>query len=540
LTALSGSKEKKTKSFIGGVAVLTASTAVVKIIGLFYKIPMIYLVGVEGMAYFLAAYHIYTLLFTLSTAGLPIAVSILVSRCRASGNFAGGESVYRIASLLFTTVGAIFTAVLYACAEPIASLIDIKEAADCIRAVAPSLLFVSMGSAVKGYFQGCQNMRPTAVSQIIESVGKLGLGLLFTKLAISRGMPLPKIAAAAIMGLSAGVIISTLYLFACRMKTKKENYSFGSEYSGRKILKELLAISAPITVGSAVISITSLIDTALISSRLQSAGYASSVANAMYSSYGNLSIPIFNLIPAFMAPIAISMAPTVADAASRGDKNKERQLLDSSFKLCGMIAIPSSVGIAVFSNEILKLIFPSEINATSVAAPLLTLLGPAVFFSCLITLTNAALQAYGKASRPIISMAVGAILKMIAEYVLVGDPRVGIFGAPISTLICDVCIVAFNMYYMGKYTCGTGKLSGLFGKSFVSAVISSLIVSLFAMVLLKQSSIGKYIVLPVVVTDAFLYLLLIIKTGALNKQEVELLPSGRKIYKILNKIKLLK
>jgi len=540
LTALSSSKEKKTKSFIGGVAVLTASTAVVKIIGLFYKIPMIYLVGVEGMAYFLAAYHIYTLLFTLSTAGLPIAVSILVSRCRASGNISGGEAVYRIASLLFTSVGAIFTVVLYACAEPIASLIDIKEAADCIRAVAPSLLFVSMGSAVKGYFQGCQNMKPTAVSQIIESVGKLGLGLLFTKLAISRGMPLPKIAAAAIMGLSAGVVVSTLYLFVCRIKAKKENYSFSSEHSGKKILKELMAISAPITLGAAVISITGLIDTALISSRLQSAGYASAVANSMYSSYGNLSIPIFNLIPAFMAPIAISMAPTVADAASRGDKYKERQLLDSSFKLCGMIAIPSSVGIAVFSNEILKLIFPSEISATRVAAPLLSILAPAVFFSCLITLTNAALQAYGKASKPIISMAVGAVLKMITEYLLVGDPRIGIFGAPVSTLVCDVCIVAFNVYYIGKYTCGTAKISELFGKPLVSAAVSSFIVSFAASALLKHCDIGKYILFPIVIIDAFIYLILIIKTGALNKKEIELLPNGRKVYKILNKIKLLK
>ncbi len=540
MTAFSKNKKKKQKSFIGGVAVLTASTAVVKLIGLFYKIPMIYLVGVEGMAYFLAAYHIYTLLFTLSTAGLPIAVSILVSKFRATGNYSAGEEVYKISSLLFSFVGAGFTAILYFFAEPIANLIDIEEAAACIRAVSPSLLLVSMGSAVKGYFQGCRNMKPTAISQIIESIGKLVLGLIFTKIAINKKLPLPRVAAAAIMGLSCGVAISTIYLFACRARVKKDGSSRKEGVGGKNIFKELLSISAPITLGAAVISLTSLIDTALISSRLQHAGFAASVANSMYSSYGNLSIPIFNLIPSFMAPIAISMAPMISDAAERGDKAGERRLLNSSFKLSALVALPTSLGIAVFGREILDLIFPSEISAVEVASPLLSVLAPAVFFSCLITLTNAALQSYGRAAKPIISMTVGAVVKIIFEYILVGIPSVGIFGAPVSTVLCDVTIVIFNIYFIEKYTCGVGKITEMFTKPFVAAVLSVGLTSVTMSIFSRYVSIGKYIVFPIIAANVFIYAIMAAKTDSVTAGDIELLPNGRGIYKIMKKIKLLK
>ena len=159
--------KKSSQGFIGGVAVLTASTAVVKLIGLFYKIPLIHIIGIEGMAYFLAAYHIYTLLFTVSTAGLPVAVSILVSKSMATGNKSAVEKIYKTALLLFSGVGAIFGFVLIIGASPIANAIDIPESASAIRAVAPSLVFVSAGSAVKGFFQGSHNMMPTGISQVI-------------------------------------------------------------------------------------------------------------------------------------------------------------------------------------------------------------------------------------------------------------------------------------------------------------------------------------------------------------------------------------
>ncbi|MBR2479586.1 MAG: polysaccharide biosynthesis protein [Clostridia bacterium] len=529
------------KKFIGGVAVLTASTAAVKIIGLFYKIPLIQLVGIDGMAYFLAAYHIYTLLFTLSNAGLPVAVSILVSKSIADNDRSTAAQIYRVSLTLFTVIGAVSTAVLWFGADAIAESIEIPQASACIRAVSPALLLVSAGSAVKGYFQGLQNMKPTAVSQVIESVGKLGLGLLFTYRAISQNLPLHLTAAYAISGLTAGVVISTAYLFIIKLSTQQRE-TIGSPVSlkSRTILRKLAAISAPITLGAAIISVTSLTDTALISSRLQSAGFSPSVANAMYSSYGNLAIPIFNLVPAFISPIALSMAPMIAEAAQQGRREREQELLSSSFRLCSLIALPASLGISVFGKEILCLIFSDQAVAINIAAPLLSVLSPAIFFSCLITVTNAALQAYGKANRPIISMALGVSIKIISEFLLIGRPDVNILGAPISTLLCDLTIVISNLYFIKKYTCGTERTASLFYRSLSAATISTVLVIPIAHVMSKQAISGAIMMMSVISLDVLIYLFTAAKLGAVTALDLEALPKGEKLAKALQKIKLLK
>ena len=529
--------KKSSQGFFGGVAVLTASTAVVKLIGLFYKIPLIHIIGIEGMAYFLAAYHIYTLLFAVSTAGLPVAVSILVSKSMAVGDESAVEKIYKAALLLFSAIGVLLAIVLFVGANTIADAIDIPESAFAIRAVAPSLIFVSAGSAVKGFFQGSHNMMPTGISQVIEAIGKLGLGLLFTVYAQKRGYSLPNVAAAAMLGLTFGVAISTAYLFICRFKHKHRSVKLRrNNINVKRILLRILSISAPVTLGAAVISVTGIIDTVLISSRLQSAGFASSVANAMYSSYGNLSIPLFNLIPAFVAPVAISVAPMISEAAEKKDTLKEKKLMTSALKLTGLIAIPSAFGIAVFGHEILSIIFSSQSEAVDLAAPLLSVLAPAIFFSCLITVTNAVLQSYGKAGKPIISTALGALVKLTSEFVLVGDPSVNIFGAPISTLLCDVTIVTVNLYFIKKYTCGTEGAWALFGKTLVAATASTACTVLISA---KLSHI-KYAIMFSVIINVILYLLVTVLSGSVTGDDIEMLPKGKKIYKILKEIKLIK
>ncbi len=531
--------EKSRKRFLGGVAVLTASTAAVKIIGLFYKLPLIHLVGIDGMAFFLAAYHIYTLLFTLSTAGLPVAVSILVSKSLAENDDATAERIYRVSLALFTAVGAVSTAVLYFGADAIAAAIDIPNSAPCIRAVAPALLFVAAGSAVKGYFQGRQNMKPTAISQVVESVGKLALGLVFTYYAVGQGYPDHITAAYAIFGLTVGVLISTLYLFIVKFK-ERSNTLGNSSVSTSNILRRIASISAPITLGAMVISLTSIVDTALISSRLQSAGFAETVANAMYSSYGNLSIPLFNLIPAFISPIALSVAPMIAEASERGENDRARELLSSAFRLCALIALPASLGLSVFGHEILSLLFSDQLAAVNIAAPLLSALSPAVFFSCIITVSNAALQAYGKAAKPILSMAIGATVKIIAEYVLVGMPKINILGAPISTLLCDLSIVMVNLYFIRKYTCGVGSEAKLFTRTLLASVIATLLSIAVALILIKAVGGFKGMILIIAAVDIVIYILLAAKTQAVNSADIEMLPRGEAISNKLKKIKLIK
>ncbi|MBQ8388263.1 MAG: polysaccharide biosynthesis protein [Clostridia bacterium] len=521
------------KSFISSVAWLAASAVAVKIIGAFYKLPLVRMIGIGGMAYFLAAYHIYTLLFTVSSAGLPVAVSILVSKRRAADDANGAECVYFSALRLFLTVGAVLCALTWICADAVALSIKIPGAADSLRAIAPALIFVSAGGAVKGYFQGLGDMRPTAVSQVIESAGKLALGLGFTALAQRAGLPSERVAACAIFGITVGSALSMIYLFAVKGRSSAARVPKKS----RGVMREILKISAPITLGAVVISLSGVIDTALISSRLQSAGFSAEAANGMYSSYGNMAIPLFGIVPSFISPVAVAMAPLIVEAASRGDREREREILFSAFRLCALIAIPAAMGLGIFGRPILAWLFPSQLDSVAVAAPLLSVLSPAILFSCLITVTNSTLQAYGHERKPIVAMIFGMAVKLTVEFLLLGLPQINIFAAPISTLLCDLTIVMINLGFTEKYSCGISGLIPSLGRPLAAAALSSAVSLGIAYALRGHGFAG---VLIAMIADVPIYLILTARSGAFDENELFLLPGGEKIIKIMNKFKLRK
>ncbi len=523
------------KSFFSGVALLTASAFAVKLIGLFYKIPLVNLIGIEGMAYFLAAYHVYTLLFVISTAGLPIAVSIIVSKRRAVGDLSGAEAVFFCSLKVFSVLGVLCTVAMWFGASAIAEAIKIPEAAMPLRAIAPALFFVAVGSAAKGYFQGCGLMYPTGISQVIESGAKLGFGLLLAKYAMDKGEHLHICAAYAIMGITIGSALSSAYLLFLKFKKRAEK---PSKYK-KGIIAEILKKAAPITVGAAVISLCGAVDTALISSRLQLAGFDPSVANSMYSSYGNLSIPLYNIVPSFITPIAVAIAPMLAEASQKGERKRERSLITSAVKLCALISVPASFGLAVFAEPILSLLYPTQSAGISIAAPLLSVLAPAVFFSCMITVTNSVLQAYGKERKPIVSMLVGTVLKILLEYILLGVPQINIYAAPLSTLACNFTIVLFNTCYTEKYSGGTG-FWGKLTRPMLAAATATAISSALYLCLLRSEAGQSIATLTAIVLDVFVYILVATFNGSFEEDDLALLPRGDKIVKIMKKIKLLR
>ena len=521
------------KSFASSVAWLAASAAAVKIIGAFYKLPLVRMIGVGGMAYFLAAYHIYTLLFTVSSAGLPVAVSILVSKRRATGDADGARCVYFSALRLFLAVGAVLCALTWICADAVALSIKIPGAAESLRAIAPALIFASAGGAVKGYFQGLGNMRPTAVSQVIESAGKLALGLGFTSLAQRAGLPSEKVAACAIFGITVGSALSMIYLFTQKGRKKATRVP----KKDRGVLREILKISTPITLGAVVVSLSGVIDTVLISSRLQNAGFSAEAANLMYSSYGNMAIPLFGIVPSFISPVAVAMAPLIVEAASRGDREREREILFSALRLCAVIAIPAAMGLGIFGRPILAWLFPGQLDYVDMASPLLAVLSPAILFSCLITVTNSALQSYGQARKPIVAMIFGVAIKLTVEYILLGVPQINIFAAPISTLLCDMTVVMINLGFVEKYSCGISGLIPSLGRPLAAAALSSAVSLGIAYALRDRGFAGSLIAM---LADVPIYLILTVRSGTFDENELSVLPGGEKIIKIMKKIRLLR
>ena len=408
----------RSASFLSGVSMLTLSAVLVKVIGLLYRIPMLNLLGTEGMGYFNTAYEIFALFCMVTTAGMPVAMSVLISTLEAEGKHDGAERVYRLSLGLLAAMGGIGSVILWALAEPFAELLGNPLAAVCMRTVAPAVLLICLSAAFRGYFQGRRNMLPTAVSQVIEAGGKLALGLVFAGYARGMGADLPITAAYAMLGLMAGMGLSMVYLWVYKRAEHRRAgalaVSFSAEGERRPILRPLLATAIPVTLSAGVISLTKCMDLGLILRRLQAVGFTASEANALYGCYSTLAIPVFNIIPSLTTSVALSAVPTLSAALQKGKEGEGelRKTAAWALRLTMLVAIPSLFGVAVFAEDILSLLFAGQPEAVDQAAPWLSCLGLSIPAACLITVTGAMLQACGKANRSVFSMLVGVTCKV--------------------------------------------------------------------------------------------------------------------------------
>lgn len=537
-------KNNRGSKFVSGVLLLSASTLVCKLIGLFFKIPIINIVGIEGMAYFSAAYNVYMLLNSIAAAGLPVALSIMVSRNVAEGNFPNVKKVFRVALILFVTIGALGTVLLYLGADLYSESVGLRGASLSVQTIAPTILLITVSGGLRGYFQGHEIMAPTAISQLIESLGKLVFGIALALIAIRNQMQLPQIAAAAISGISFGVLLSVFYLLCTyvffRRKQRKAERS-SPELSTEKvdrIVFQLFWIALPITLSSCLTSITSLADTALITNGLIDSGFAENTAVALYSSYTNMTIPMFNLIPALVTPLAVSLIPTITAAITRNDRGEANAIFSSSIRLCVAFCIPAAAGMAVFSKPILDLIYPSEGEACAFAAPLLSLLSLAIVFSCLTTILNAVLQSHMKPALPIVSMAAGAAIKIALEYILVRT-KAGISGAPISTVVGCFVIMLMNIIFVTIFTPHKLEFSYFFKTLAATIVCIASAITVYSMIL-KGGRQYQLALMIAILTAVAVYAIAALKFGVIGAFEIEHLPFGKRAVPFLRKLKLLK
>ena len=533
------SAKKNGKGFVSGVLMLSLSTFIVKVIGLAYKIPMMSLLGAEGMGYFNSAYEIYALLCVISTAGLPVALSILISADAEGGRWRRIERIYRTAMTLFGIIGGAGSLFMLLFAERISAFIENTNAAGCIIAIAPALLFVCVASAVRGYFQGLCRMTPTAVSQLIEAMGKLILGVSFARLAIDRGYGIPVASAFAVVGLSLGTLLSAVYLLILKAISNKRLSKEIQDSCGvgeLNILGTLVRIAVPITLSSAVLGVTRVIDMALIMRRLQDIGYTSVGANSVYGAYTTLAVPIFGLVPSLITPISLALVPRLSSAIEKGSAAAQSEVVSSSLRMTVLLSMPASVGVAVYSRPILELLFSSQREAIDTSAPLLSLLGISILFSCVITTANAILQSYRQTSKPIISMALGALVKVVSAYLLIGVPSIGVWGAPISTLLCNITVTAIDVYYICKYVPRIESIVDLYARP-LGASLAMMVISfaVFASIsYLTEAGAVAFIAALLVAVAAYFVLSLLF--GAVRREDILMLPFGEKIALIIENL----
>ena len=418
---------------VNGAFSLTAAAVILKIVGLIYKIPLQSLLGDEGMGYFNSAYTVYSLFYLICTSGVPRAITMLVSRAAASGESKG--FVLRCAKSTFFIIGLLGSIIFALLSGQISELIGNGEAAATMLAVAPSVLFVSVAGVYRGYLTAGMKMLTVAVSQIIDGVGKLAFGLILAYYAASLGYSAAMISAYTILGVTLGSFLSLVYLWICS-RSISEPRNVGTEHSSTRghIIRSIFAISIPITVSSAVMSIGNLIDLGMIMRRLSALGYGSSEASRIFGNYTTLAVPMFNLVIALVGPVSVAYLPLFASARRREDKSALEDGLRRALSLSAFLCAPMVLGIAVFSREILELLFPSADIA--LGAPLLSLLMPAAALMSILLIVNTALEADGRVKAPLCSMIIGSAVKIVVGYIMLSYPKFGISGAPVGTVLC--------------------------------------------------------------------------------------------------------
>ena len=533
---MSENKPKK-QSFLQGVAVLTAATIIVKLLGFIYKVPLQNILQERGFGYFNTAYDVYNVLLMISTTGLPVAVSRMISQAQALENYAQIRKVYSTSMKVFLTIGVVGTLIMLVFSRQLSVMVTTNENSwAAIAALSPCVLLICIVSAHRGFFQGQSNMTPTSISQVYEAMIRVVFGLGGAWLLLKKTGSLVYAAAGGIFGVTMGCIVAVVYL---RIQFGKSNQILqrggGEAKSTRATMKELLAIAVPITLGSAGLQIINLFDTMIYMRRLTGAlAWSSDAADTAKGIY-NFCQTIFNLPCSLVTPITISIIPTVTAALTVKNLSGARHTEESAVRTMALITMPCAVGLAVLSEPIIRLL-ASNYGAESVATatPILMYLGIAVIFNSTVLLFNAIMQAHGDVTTPVVNMLIGGIVKVIVNYILVGIPALNIVGAAIGTVICYLTITILDLIAMRRTVTTRPVIFRNIVRPGLAALLMGAATVLSYRVLARLVSSNTVACLGALVIAVIAYAILVLALQCITYEDCMLFPKGEKIAKILH------
>ena len=533
---------EKKNTFFGGAAILAVGAIVVKLIGALYKIPMANILGDTANGYFSAAYNIYAVLLTISTGGLPVALSKQVSEAHALGLVNQKKRIYSVAMRTLFLFGLVCFAVMFFGARSITENVMHNPGAYCATlALAPACLFVCCMSALRGFTQGQGIMAPTAVSQILEALCKLivGLSLAYVLLTWGSSMtdafsPLELAAAGAIAGVTIGTLVSLIYLSVDRVRRRAGEPARGTDtpQSDRAILGRLVRLAVPITLGSSVVPIVNFFDAVQVQSRLQEVfRITSDAASGLYGTY-NAAVNLYNLPSALMVPFTASLIPAISAARARHDPLGATRVTESAMRIAMLLACPMGFGLTALSTPITQMLYGAKYDI-AVMGPILAKLGIASIFTCIVVLSNSILQANGFVNLPILTMAVGGGLKLLVNYILVGMEAVGIQGAPVGTFTCFAVVGILDLVIIHRVL----PSSPSYGRIFAKPLLASLVMALAAWaghgLLYKMLGSNTVATLGAIVLAVAVYAVLVLVLRAISRDDLALMPKGDKIARIL-------
>lgn len=558
-------KERKQQSFEYGAIILLCSTLLVKVIGAIFKIPLSNLIGDLGFGFFSSAYDLFTPIYTLAMAGLPIAISRMVAEHMAKENYRDVRKTFKVTSKIFIITGLVAMLLMLCFTDDFVEKTDpTGRTTYSIYAIVPALLVCCVTSAFRGYYEGLRNMYPTAFSDVIESLGKLILGYGFAYIVLKTTNDVAYAAAGAMFGITIGSVAAALFLFI-RHKvkgdgiTKQELDSSPTPQRTSIIIKSVVIIAVPVVFASLANSFSSLADAFFVKKHLATMMgdhaelirnmYQNSIADYnMYSAtelidkeiptflYGirGKAFTLYNLVPAITSVLGVSALPVLATAWTKKDKSLLKRNIESPLKLTAIISMPIGMGFVFLGDQIMGLIY-STTASVEIGGTILQIYGFAAIFAGISIPMTSMLQSVKKELFAFINIAVGAVIKVAVNYFLVSVPSINIKGAAIGTLACFAYVFIAHFITLIVAT----KVKPNVWKTILKPLISALACG-FSTVVLDLSSMGKIGTILEIGVAAVVYVLVLIILNTFEPEDVISLPKGEKILKVFKKLKIIR
>lgn len=538
----------KKQSFLKSSLILILMVLVTKFLGLFYKIPLTNLLGGTGYGYYSISYSVFMPVFSIAVSGISTAIATKVSENFAFERYKNVRKIRRVSLIYFALSGLIFTIIALSIAYPVCKIVVKQtQAMWSVVAISPCIFIGCILAVERGYYEGLRNMTPTAVSEIIESLFKiiLGLGLGIwashnSEKYFIKGLPF--ISAMCVLGVTLANLVS-LFVLEIMIKIKGDvitNNMLKSDVSTermRVILKDILAVSNPIAIASCISTLGGFIDTLTINrclsglvqnspealvSKLGLSITQSEIPNFLYGSYTGLALTIFGLIPSLTSIFGKSILPIISEDYARGRKEKISEKINTLLLITSVIAIPCAMGIYTFSDEILQTLFPSRYVEIIAISQALKILCSGMIFLCMATPLFSVIQAISSPSVGIKIMLTSSVVRMVLNVILVSKEELNIAGAAISTTVSYGVIFIWSIYELSKLSELKISYRKIFVKPFFSAFFcvntAEIFYKLMNLRFSNMISLGFAVILSVILYIFSLYLLSIITKNDLKTQ----------------------
>jgi len=493
----------KKQSLLKASLILGIAGIISKFLGLFFRWPLIMLIGDEGVGYYQMSYPLY-MFFVAIASGVPAAISKMISERNAKGDIKGVFEILKESKILMMFLGIGTSLILFIFAKPIIKFVQWdSKAYFSLIGISFAPFIISIMTIYRGFFQGLQNMTPSGISQILEQIGRVVIGVGLAVILLPKGIEYS--AGGAAFGAAAGGLMGAAYLYAKYRKVKRKMWK-GPVKTNPRILTEILRVSLPISIGATVGTIMSLIDSILVPQKLLLSGLNSEQATILYAQLTGKANVIINIPLTLSMALGTSLIPIIAENYIMRKRRDLEDKVQLSFKLSFLIALPCAFGLFFLAGPIMKLIFPGR----SEGFLILKYLSISVPFIIVTQTTTSIMQAIGHYIRPVINLFIGCIVKVILTYILVPIPNINIYGAVIASISAYLVATLLNMISLKIKIKVNFNLKSTFIKPFIAALFMIIGVIASYITLLKKTGSNSFSCLGSIFIGIIIYIILIL------------------------------